>query len=345
MLLRCSLPMKKAYAQAGVDVDLGNRVKSKIPDLVKKTHRPEVLGKIGGFGGLFSAAFKGYKDPILVSSIDGVGTKLKVAAMIGKHDTVGEDLVNHCINDIAVLGAEPLFFLDYLGIGTLEPKKFEQILSGITRGCSKAGCALIGGETAQMPGVYHGEDYDLVGTIVGIVDRAEMIDGSNIKAGDVILGLPSSGLHTNGYSLARKLIFETLKLKADDKLVGSKKTIGEELMAPHVSYLSEVRALKKAKLVKGLAHITGGGLIDNPPRVLPKNVNAAIELGSWKISPLFKLLADTANVSNEELYQTFNMGIGMMVIVDKKDAEKAAKLIKGIPIGTIRKGNGKVVLI
>ncbi len=336
--------MKKAYAQAGVDVDLGNRVKSRIPGLVKKTHRSEVMGKIGGFGGLFKASFPGYKEPILVSSIDGVGTKLKVAAMIGKHDTVGEDLVNHCINDIAVLGAEPLYFLDYLGIGKLEPKKFEQILAGITRGCAKAGCALIGGETAQMPGVYHGDDYDLVGVIVGLVDKNEMIDGSKIKVGDVILGIPSNGLHTNGYSLARKLIFETLKLNPKDKLNGSKKTIGEELLAPHVSYLPQVRALKKAKMVKGLAHITGGGLIDNPPRVLPKNVNAVIELGSWPISPLFKLLADTANVSNEELYQTFNMGIGMIAIVDSKHAEQAAKLIKGIPIGTIRKGTGKVVL-
>ncbi len=336
--------MKKAYAQAGVDVDLGNRVKSRIPGLVKKTHRSEVLGKIGGFGGLFSASFPGYKEPVLVSSIDGVGTKLKVAAMMEKHETVGEDLVNHCINDIAVLGAEPLYFLDYLGIGKLEPKKFEQILAGITRGCAKAGCALIGGETAQMPGVYHGGDYDLVGVIVGLVEKKEMIDGSKIKVGDIILGIPSNGLHTNGYSLARQLIFDQLKLSPKDKLNGSKKTIGEELLAPHVSYLPQVRALKKAKMVKGLAHITGGGLIDNPPRILPKNVNAVIQLGSWPISPLFKLLADTANVSNEELYQTFNMGIGMIAIVDAKHAVQAAKLIKGIPIGTIRKGSGKVLL-
>ncbi len=336
--------MKKAYAKAGVDVDLGNQVKSRIPKLVAKTHRPEVLGKIGGFGGLFRAKFPGYQDPVLVSSIDGVGTKLKVAELVGRHDTIGEDLVNHCINDIAVLGAEPLFFLDYIGTGKLEPKKFEAILSGIVRGCTAAGCALVGGETAQMPGIYQGKDYDLVGTIVGIVDRKKTIDGSKIREGDVILGLPSNGLHTNGYSLARQLIFETLKLKVKSRFPGTKHSVGDELLRTHVSYLPEVRKLRDAGIVKGLAHITGGGLIDNLPRVLPKNVNAVIHPASWTMQPLFQVLAAAAQVPDEELYQTFNMGIGMAIVVSAKDATHAIRITKACRIGLIQRGTGRVVL-
>lgn len=335
----------KKYSQAGVDVDLGNKVKGTIQSLVGGTHRPEVMGAIGGFGGLFKAGFKGYKDPVLVSSIDGVGTKLKVAEMADKHDTIGEDLVNHCVNDIAVVGAEPLFFLDYIGTSKLEPSRFAEILTGLARGCKKAGAAIIGGETAQMPGLYHGKDYDLVGVIVGIVDRKKMLDGKGIKPGDVLIGLPSSGLHTNGYSLARHILFEEKKLTLDAKLPGMKGTLGEALLAVHRNYLPELRALRKKVKIKGLAHITGGGLLDNLPRVLPKNVDARITLGSWPIPPLFDYLVKEGNVPGDEPYQVFNMGIGMVVVVPKADAKKALKLTKGYQIGEIVKGRRTVKLV
>src|SRR5271154_4074408 len=274
----------KAYARAGVDVDLGNKVKAGIPALVKTAHRPEVLGKVGGFGGLFRASFANMRDPVLVASIDGVGTKIKIAALLNRHDTIGEDLVNHCVNDIAVLGAEPLFFLDYMASERLDPDRFRQIISGMVRGCKKAGCALIGGETAQMPGIYHGADYDLVGTIIGVVDRRKIIDGKTIKPGDAIIGLPSSGLHTNGYSLAREILFNQLGLRLDAS-VGVSGILGVELLRVHTLYLPQIRKVR-AKL-KGMAHITGGGLIDNIPRVLPEKVDAEIQLGTWTISPLF----------------------------------------------------------
>src|SRR5271170_921728 len=306
----------KAYARAGVDVDLGNKVKAGLPALVESANRPEVLGKVGGFGGLFSARFSGMRDPVLVASIDGVGTKLKVAVLMNRHDTIGEDLVNHCVNDIAVLGAEPLFFLDYMAAERLEPHRFKQLISGMIRGCKKAGCALIGGETAQMPGIYHGNDYDLVGTIVGVVDRAKIIDGKSIRAGDAVIGLPSSGLHTNGYSLAREILFNQLGLRLDAS-VGGSGLLGVELLRVHTLYLPQIR-LVRAK-IKGMAHITGGGLIDNIPRVLPDKVDAEIQLGTWTISPLFKLLASSAHIGNEELHQVFNMGIGMVLIVAARD--------------------------
>ena len=257
---------KKAYARAGVDVDLGNRLKGKIHELVRQTHGPEVLGKIGGFGGLFAPNFSGMREPVLVSSIDGVGTKLKVAFALGRHDTVGADLVNHCINDIAVLGARPLFFLDYIGAEKLEPRVFAQILRGFTKACRAGGCALVGGETAQMPGMYKPGEYDLAGCIVGAVDRRRMIDGSRIKPGDVILGLPSNGLHTNGYSLARKIFFEQLHLKPSARLDGLRLSLGEELLRTHKNYQPLLVKVPNGKL-KGLAPITGGGLIDNLPRV------------------------------------------------------------------------------
>ncbi len=335
----------KKYSQAGVDVDLGNKVKGTIQSLVGGTHRPEVLGAIGGFGGLFKAGFKGYKDPVLVSSIDGVGTKLKVAEMADKHDTIGEDLVNHCVNDIAVVGAEPLFFLDYIGTSKLEPARFAEILTGLARGCKKAGAAIIGGETAQMPGLYHGKDYDLVGVIVGIVDRKKMLDGKGIKPGDVLIGLPSTGLHTNGYSLARHILFEEKKLTLKSKIPGLKGTLGDALLAVHRNYLPELRVLRKKVKIKGLAHITGGGLLDNLPRTLPKNVDARITLGSWPVPPLFEYLVKEGNVPGDEPYQVFNMGIGMVVIVPKADAAKALKLTKGHRIGEIVKGSRKVTLV
>jgi phosphoribosylformylglycinamidine cyclo-ligase len=333
----------KAYARAGVDVDLGNKVKAGLPALLKTAHRPEVLGKVGGFGGLFRANFPKMRDPVLVASIDGVGTKIKVAVMMNKHDTIGEDLVNHCVNDIAVLGAEPLFFLDYMASERLEPDRFRQLITGMIRGCKKAGCALIGGETAQMPGIYHGADYDLVGTIVGIVDRKKIIDGKSIRAGDVIVGLPSSGLHTNGFSLAREILFNQLGCRMDAS-IGSGHILGEELLRGHTLYLPQIRKVRAEVTIKGIAHITGGGLIDNIPRVLPDNVDAGINLGSWPISPLFKLLSSAARVDDEELYQVFNMGIGMVLIVSAKDAAKTAKLGRGKIIGQIVRGTRKVVL-
>jgi phosphoribosylformylglycinamidine cyclo-ligase len=335
----------KAYARAGVDVDLGNKVKAGLGSILKAAHRPEVLGKVGGFGGLFSASFPGMKDPVLVASIDGVGTKIKVAVLMNKHDTIGEDLVNHCVNDIAVLGAEPLFFLDYMASERLEPHRFHQLISGMTRGCKKAGCALIGGETAQMPGIYHGNDYDLVGTIVGVVDKARIIDGRKIKAGDVIIGLPSSGLHTNGYSLAREILFNQLELRITSRADGMRAPLGDELLKVHTLYLPQIRKVRAAVEIKGMAHITGGGLIDNIPRVLPEGVDAEIKLGSWTMPPLFRLLANAARIGAEELHQVFNMGIGMVLIVAEKDAPKALKLGGGKVIGRIVKGTRLVKLV
>ncbi|PAW75993.1 MAG: phosphoribosylformylglycinamidine cyclo-ligase [Verrucomicrobia bacterium Tous-C9LFEB] len=330
--------MKKAYARAGVDVDLGNKVKKGIQALVQSTHSPAVLGKIGGFGGLYNAKFPGYKNPVLVSSVDGVGTKLKVATLTNRHDTIGQDLVNHCVNDIAVIGAEPLFFLDYIGTGRLDPDVFKQILKGLSKACAACGCALVGGETAQMPGVYHGEDYDLVGCIVGIVDRSKMLDGRSIKPGDVIIGLPASGLHTNGFSLAREILFNKCGFKVGDTIPGSRETVGSALLKVHVNYLPTLRKLHAKVKIKGLAHITGGGLIDNLPRVLPENAQAVIQLGSWPISPFFRFLAEESHVGDDELYQVYNMGIGMTVIVSPADAEKVLKLTKSYRIGSIVKG-------
>jgi phosphoribosylformylglycinamidine cyclo-ligase len=334
----------KAYARAGVDVDLGNKVKAGIPELVKSADRPEVLGKVGGFGGLFSAKFPKMKEPVLVASIDGVGTKLKVAVLMNRHDTIGEDLVNHCVNDIAVLGAEPLFFLDYMASERLDPHRFKQLIIGMIRGCKNAGCALIGGETAQMPGIYHGSDYDLVGTIVGVVDQARIIDGKSIRPGDAIIGLPSSGLHTNGYSLAREILFNQLGCRIEARYDGLRATLGEELLRVHTPYLPLIRKVRAEVKIKGMAHITGGGLIDNIPRVLPEGVSAEIQLGTWVVSPLFKMLASAARIKNDELHQVFNMGIGMVLIVARKDAEKTLKITRGKLIGEIVKGDGTVIL-
>ena len=334
----------KAYARAGVDVDLGNKVKAGLPALLKTAHRPEVLGKVGGFGGLFRANFPKMKDPILVSSIDGVGTKTKIAVLLNRHDTIGEDLVNHCVNDIAVLGAEPLFFLDYMASERLEPHRFRQVIAGMIRGCKKAGCALIGGETAQMPGIYHGSDYDLVGTIVGVVDRPKVIDGRSIRPGDVVVGLPSSGLHTNGYSLAREILFNQLGCRLESRYDGMRSTLGEELLRVHTLYLPQIRKVREKMTIKGIAHITGGGLVDNIPRILPEGVDAEIQLGTWAIPPLFKLLASASKINAEELHQVFNMGIGMVFIVPAKDAKAAATLAKGKIIGQIVAGSRKVVL-
>src|SRR6202521_2664856 len=289
---------KKACAPSGVDVDLGNLVKKKIQARVRSTHGPEVLGKIGGFGGLFAPNFSGMREPVLVASVDGVGTKLKVAFAMDRHDTVGADLVNHCVNDIAVLGAQPLFFLDYIGAEKLEPRAFDQLLSGFTRACRAAGCALIGGETAQMPGMYRKGEYDLAGCIVGVVERAKMIDGRRIKPGDVVLGLPSNGLHTNGYSLARRILFEKMRLKVSSPLPGSTRTVSEELLRVHKNY-QPLLAKVPAGMIKGLAHITGGGLTDNLPRVLAKNCDAVIETKSWRVPGIFQILQRNGGVDPE----------------------------------------------
>ena len=334
---------KKAYARAGVDVELGNRLKREIQSFVKETHGPQVLGKVGGFGGLFRANFSGMRDPVLVASIDGVGTKLKIAFAMNKHDTVGADLVNHCVNDIAVLGARPLFFLDYIGCEKLEPKVFRQLLRGLSRACRSARCALLGGETAQMPGIYRKSEYDLAGCIVGVVDRAQIIDGSKIQPGDVILGLTSSGLHTNGYSLVRKILFEKMRLEPSSPLPGSTITVGEELLRVHKNY-QPLLAKIPSGAIKGLAHITGGGLIDNLPRILPQNCDAVIETKSWRVPRIFQILQQNGDVDAAEMYQVFNMGIGMVVIVARQDALRAKSILRAKEIGRIERGSGKTVL-
>lgn len=335
---------KKAYARAGVDVDLGNQVKRGIQRLVRQTHGPEVLAKIGGFGGLFAPSFRGMREPVLVSSIDGVGTKLKVAFAMKKHDSVGADLVNHCVNDIAVVGARPLFFLDYIGTEKLEPAVFQQLLRGFTRACRAAGCALIGGETAQMPDMYRRGEYDLAGCIVGLADRRQLIDGSRIKAGDVVLGMRSNGLHTNGYSLARKVLFGQLKLKPTSKWPGLQTTVGAELLREHVNYQPLLAKLAPTKL-HGLAHITGGGLIDNLPRVLPANCDAMIDTRRWRIPHIFRFLQEHGTIDREEMFQVFNMGIGMAVVVGSRDETEVSHALKAIPIGEIVRGSGKTRLV
>ncbi len=344
---------KKAYAKAGVDIDLGNKVKSTLPKLLASTHRREVLGKVGGFGGLFALDTKKYKEPVLVSSVDGVGTKLKLAFAMNKHDTVGQDLVNHCVNDIAVLGAEPLFFLDYIGTGKLEPRVFQDLIAGFAKACAENNCALIGGETAQMPGFYQAGEYDVSGTVVGVVEKSRMLDGRTIRPGDAVIGIESSGLHTNGYSLARKILFEELDLDPHSRVAGMKNTLGAELMKVHISYGPLVQALLKkfnrgkALVVKGLAHITGGGFVDNIPRVLPKSCDVVVQKGTWPVLPIFQLLAEKGAVPEEEMYQVFNMGIGMTVFVPREQAgavlkEISAHKLKAWVIGEVVRGKGEV---
>jgi phosphoribosylformylglycinamidine cyclo-ligase len=334
---------KKAYARAGVDVDLGNKLKHGIQSLVRQTHGPQVLGKIGGFGGLFRASFPGIREPVLVASIDGVGTKLRVAFALNKHDTVGADLVNHCVNDIAVLGARPLFFLDYIGCGKLEPRVFQQLLRGVSRACRSAGCALLGGETAQMPGIYRKGEYDLAGCIIGVVDRGNIIDGKKIRPGDIVLGLESNGLHTNGYSLAREILFRKMRLKVTSRLPGLAKTVGQELLLVHKNY-QPLLAKTPSGMIKGLAHITGGGLIDNLPRTLPAKCDAVIETKSWRVPRVFQVLEKNGKIDRQEMYQVFNMGIGMVAVVSVQDAEHAMLMLKAKRIGQIVRGNGRVRL-
>jgi phosphoribosylformylglycinamidine cyclo-ligase len=335
---------RKAYASAGVDVDLGNRLKRRIDRFVRQTHGPQVLGKMGGFGGLFRANFGNMRDPVLVASIDGVGTKLKIAFAMNKHDTVGADLVNHCVNDIAVLGARPLFFLDYIGCEKLYSRVFDQLLGGFSRACRSAGCALIGGETAQLPGIYAEGEYDLAGCVVGVVDREKIIDGRKIKAGDAVIGLSSNGLHTNGYSLAREILFEKMRLKVGSRLPGSTSTVGQELLRVHKNY-QPLLAKVPVGMIKGLAHITGGGLIDNLPRILPKNCDAVIETKSWRVPQIFQILQRKGDVDLREMYQVFNMGIGMVAIVSERDANRTMSILHAKRIGRIERGKGKTRLL
>ena len=325
--------------------------------LLKAASRPEVLGKVGGFGGLFALKAKKYRQPVLVSSVDGVGTKLKIAFAMNRHDTIGQDLVNHCVDDIAVLGAEPLFFLDYLGTGVLKPHVFEEIIAGFATGCAENNCALIGGETAQMPGFYQKGEYDLSGTIVGVVEKSAMLDGRGIRPGDAVIGIASSGLHTNGYSLARKVFFDTMKLKPRSRVPELGCSVGEELLKVHLSYGPLVQSLLKSfnkprhtRAIKGLAHITGGGFIDNIPRVLPKDCDVVILKGTWPVLPVFELIQRHGKVDEKEMYQVFNMGIGMMAIVSGQKADGILRSIRrrghqAWIVGEVRKGRGKVKLV
>jgi phosphoribosylformylglycinamidine cyclo-ligase len=336
-------PKKKAYAAAGVDIALGNLVKRGLQDKVKTTFGPEVLGRIGAFGGFFRLDLQGIKDPVLVSSIDGVGTKLKIAISLGRHDSIAQDLVNHCINDIAVTGAKPLFFLDYIGAERLEPSVFNQLISGFTKACQAGRCALIGGETAQMPDMYHRGEYDLAGCIVGIVDREKIIDGSRIVPSDVLIGLPSNGLHTNGYSLARKVLLSEMRLDLGQKAEGLSKTLGEELLRIHRNY-QPVLAEIPAGRIKGAAHITGGGLIDNLPRILPATCDALIDTSTWKVPPIFRLIQKGGGIAFEEMLEVFNMGIGLVLVVAKRNAAEVIERTAGKIIGQITPGSRKVLV-
>jgi len=328
----------QTYAAAGVDIDAADRAKELIKRKVRTTFRPEVLTDIGLFAGLFQLS-SGYKEPVLVSSVDGVGTKLKLAIALNKHDTVGIDLVNHCINDIFTCGAEPLFFLDYIAMGKLVPEKVESIVSGLAQACSTAGCSLIGGETAEMPGVYALGDYDLAGFIVGVVERGKVINGRAIKAGDAILGLPSNGLHTNGYSLVRK-IFGTDASKLDTYYPELGGTLGEALLEPHRCYYPVLKS--SLPLIKGMAHITGGGIPGNLPRIFPKGLAANIDKRAWKIPTIFSLIQKRGNVDDREMYRVFNMGVGMMVVCSPEDVKKIfAAVPKAWTIGEMVRMRGE----
>jgi len=337
------------YADAGVDIDVANRATEKIREFARRTFNSRTLSDIGSFGGMFDGAFPQMRQPVLVASADGVGTKLKVAFETGVHNTVGRDLVNHCVNDILVQGARPLFFLDYFATGKLEPEVTASVVEGIANGCRENGCVLLGGETAEMPDFYPEGEYDIAGFIVGIVDREHIIDGRSIKAGDVILGLPSVGLHTNGYSLARKLFFEVRGFSVDTYVDEAEGTAGDVLLRPHVSYLKALEGLIDTGKIKGLAHITGGGLLDNIPRILPDATNAEITRGSWPVLPVFELLQKIGNIEEREMFRTFNMGVGMIIVADAADAATIKSHLESTrqscyEVGRIVAGARRVVL-
>jgi phosphoribosylformylglycinamidine cyclo-ligase len=321
---------KVTYKDAGVDIDAGNRFVQMIKPLVKATSRPEVLTDIGGFGGLFSLHADKYERPTLVASTDGVGTKLKLAFAMDKHDTVGIDLVAMCVNDIVVQGAEPLFFLDYLATGKLSPEKAAEIVKGISAGCVQAGCALIGGETAEMPGMYGEGEYDLAGFTVGVVDNSRIIDGSSITVGDRLIGIGSSGLHSNGFSLARKVFFERMQLTVETVLPGLGKSLGEELLTPTKIYVKSILNLLRDFRIKGMAHITGGGILENVPRVLPRHCKAVVKKNSWPKPVIFEALRKGGNIDELEMYRTFNYGIGMVLVVSDEETEDVMVRLSGL---------------
>jgi phosphoribosylformylglycinamidine cyclo-ligase len=340
-------PKPITYADAGVNIDQGNRTKQRIKYLAHKTFTKGVLSEVGGFGALFAIDKTKYIDPVLVSSVDGVGTKLKLAFEMKVHHTIGADLVNHCVNDIAVQGAAPMFFMDYLATGRLQPEVAEKVVEGLADACKHNGCALIGGETAEMPGFYPDGEYDLAGFIVGVVERDRVITGKAVEAGDIILGLASTGLHTNGYSLARKLLFEVAQYEPETYVNEIKGKVGNELMLTHRSYWAIIKKLIAAECVSALAHITGGGITENLPRVLPRGVSAIIEYGTWPVQPIFTHMQKLGNVPHEEMMRTFNMGIGMLAVVPAKKFKKAQTVLdrageKYYAVGRIVKGERKV---
>jgi phosphoribosylformylglycinamidine cyclo-ligase len=335
------------YSDAGVDIDAATRATDKIKELARRTFNERTLSEIGSFGGMFDGAFPKLQQPVLVASADGVGTKLKIAFLAGVHHTVGRDLVNHCVNDILVQGARPLFFLDYVATGKLLPDVVASIVDGVANGCRQNGCVLLGGETAEMPDFYAEGEYDIAGFIVGVADRAKVIDGKSIRAGDVLLALPSVGLHTNGYSLARKLFFEVAGCKVDTRLEELGMTVGESLLQPHVSYLQALDGLLDSGLIKGLAHITGGGLTDNIPRILSENCAVEIDKGSWPILPVFELMQKLGNVSEAEMYRTFNMGVGMVIVASAESVDAITTHLReqantAYQIGQVIAGNKQV---
>jgi len=335
------------YRDSGVDIDKANQATRAIARLVGKTWSPAVLSQIGHFGGLFRMP-TGYREAVLVSSMDGVGTKLLVARAARRYDTVGQDLVNHCMNDILVQGAQPLFFLDYVAAGKLEPDMVAGVVEGLAKACQENGCALIGGETAEMPGLYQDGDFDLAGTIVGIVERDAIIDGSHIAPGDLVFALPSNGLHTNGYSLARRVIFDAMGLQIDESVAELGATVGDELLRVHRSYLAPVTEIGGKVAIKGLAHITGGGILENLPRIFPKGCAARIQKGSWPVPPIFGLIARGGDVVEGEMYRVFNMGAGMLIVVSREDAERMPGRVGDLDVrrvGEIIPGNGDVALV
>ncbi|GIP52883.1 phosphoribosylformylglycinamidine cyclo-ligase [Paenibacillus vini] len=340
--------MSEAYKNAGVDIAAGNEAVERMKKHVKRTFRPEVMTDLGGFGALFGLNKDKYEEPVLVSGTDGVGTKLKIAFAMDKHDTIGIDAVAMCVNDIVVQGAEPLFFLDYLACDKVVPEKIESIVAGIAEGCHESGCALIGGETAEMPGMYSEGEYDIAGFTVGVVDKSKIVNGSTIAAGDTVIGLASSGVHSNGFSLVRKLLLEQAGYGLQDSLpeLGGE-VLGDVLLTPTKLYVKPVLGLLEQVKVKGMAHITGGGFIENIPRVLPEGVNAEIDYGSWPILPIFSLLQQKGNVSNRDMFTTFNMGIGLVIVVSEQDAEASLSALRTAGetpyvIGRVTSGEGIV---
>jgi len=326
------------YREAGVDIDAANRATDKIKELARATFNQRTLSEIGSFGGMFDGAFPELRQPVLVASADGVGTKLKIAFATNTHNTIGRDLVNHCVNDILVQGARPLFFLDYVATGKLSPEVVSAIVEGIAKGCRENKCVLLGGETAEMPGFYSNNEYDVAGFIVGVVDRERVIDGHRIEAGDLVLGLPSVGLHTNGYSLARKLFFEDAGYTPGTYLDDLQETVGVALLKPHLTYLPHLEGLLASGAIRGLAHITGGGLLENIPRILPERAAVEIRRGSWPVLPIFHLLQGIGNIDDAEMYRTFNMGLGMVVVCAPADAGAVRREIEQTGIQTFEIG-------